>query len=115
MQENLLVQDESASRPMKPDELKILAERMFGRRWKSALAKAVGRDRVTIARYMKLWYPIPTEVADKVREMSRLDAAGKIIFDAIYRHCWRSRVPEVHQAAKNAEAGLYAAHLIKKE
>jgi hypothetical protein len=58
---------------------------------------------------------IPPKVAEKVREMSRLDAAGKIIFDAIYRHCWRSRPLEVHQAAKNAEAGLYAAHLIKKE
>jgi hypothetical protein len=109
-----LVQDESASRPMKPDELKILAERIFGTRWKSALGKAVGRDRVTIGRYMKLGYRIPPEVADKVREMSRLGAAGKVVFDAIHRHCWRSKPPEMHQAAKSAEAGLYATGLIEK-
>ena len=109
-----MVQDKSASRPMRPDELKMLAERIFGTRWKSALGKAVGRNREMIGKYMKPGYRIPLEVADKVREMSRLGAAGKVIFEAIHGHCWRSKPPEMHQAAKKAEAGLYAAGLIKE-
>src|SRR6266404_3043353 len=109
-----MIRDKSASRPMRPDELKMLAERIFGTRWKSALGKAVGRNREMIGKYMKPGYRIPPQVADKVREMSRLGAAGKVVFDAIHRHCWRSRPPEMHQAAKSAEAGLYAAGLIKK-
>src|SRR5260370_13411143 len=113
MKENLMIQDKSASRPMRPDELKMLAERIFGTRWKSALGKAVGRNREMIGKYTKPGYRIPPEVADKVREMSHLGVAGELVFEAIQAHCWRSRPTEMHRAAKKADTALYAAGLIK--
>jgi hypothetical protein len=60
-----------ASDTMTPDELAALASEAFGPRWQTALAKAIGRGRVTVNRWAQGHQSIDSATALAIRSACR--------------------------------------------
>lgn len=63
---------------MTPAELRRIGEQLYGQRWKSALARELGRHKTTLWRWSHGIEVIPAVVADRLRvlqaEADRRDA-----------------------------------------
>ncbi len=56
---------------MTPKELEAVGKRLYGERWKTPLANAVGVDRVTVARWAKGGHTIPPYVDLAIEALKR--------------------------------------------
>lgn len=63
---------------MTPDELQTAGEKLFGPRWQTALARALGVDGSTVRRWLSERLKITTQVSRHIDLLVRLKAAGQL-------------------------------------
>jgi len=97
---------------MEPSEFERLAKIIWGNQWRKPLADLTGRNPRVIYYYSHGQRGIPQEVAETVRNMALLGAAGKTIEAAIHKSIPEARTDQAHRAAQAAEVAMIKAGLL---
>lgn len=99
-------------RQMTPAEFVECAEILFGKNWRKPVARLIGRSPRMVRFYARGEFPVPTEIARKLRGMTDIGATGALIRTAIRRAVPELRPFDANTAAKEVLAALVDAGVL---